>query len=450
MTDSHDRDGDASADAAQDADDEHTRPTLRIDDDELAEIVRPDALPATPGPSLADDETPSAGLHLSMPPERKDANDDVAGVIELNVPPTPKADADSDASMSDGQDAASEGPALWIAHPPVNKAQAEAKTASRRPPVYDDDDDDDDPFGADIDALDENEAAAAPEPPKDPPEISEDLLDKDALWVVRRLRAKGYEAYLTGGCVRDVLLGREPKDFDVATAATPNQVRSVFRNCRLVGRRFRLAHVYFPGNKVIETATFRANPLEASDDEDLPDDLLLERDNVFGNIEEDARRRDLTVNGLFYDPLAGKVLDYVDGRTDLEARLIRTIGDPQIRFQEDPVRIIRAIKFASRLEFDVEKDTLQAMKDHVGELSRCSPPRLQEEIVRLLTGGHAARAMKMCAEIGVFEILMKELTAGLSVSLKQAERPAPISRDEDQEFDDPRYKKNGAISQKPW
>jgi len=187
------------------------------------------------------------------------------------------------------------------------------------------------------------------------PEIPLALVDEDALWVVKRLRAKGFEAYLTGGCVRDLLLGRNPKDFDVATVAHPNQVRAVFRNCRLVGRRFRLAHVFFPSGKVIETATFRANPTDTL--EDLPEDLLVERDNVFGTVEEDARRRDLTINGLFYDPIGGKVLDYVDGRRDLEARLIRTIGDPEIRFQEDPVRILRAIKFATRLGFGFDDKT---------------------------------------------------------------------------------------------
>ena len=178
------------------------------------------------------------------------------------------------------------------------------------------------------------------------------LIDLNALWVIKRLRAKNYEAYLTGGCVRDLLLGRTPKDFDVATNAKPEEVRQIFKNSRLIGRRFLLAHVFFPGNKIVETATFRANPLDVQ--EDLPEDLLLTHDNVYGNIEEDARRRDLTINGLFYDPIEGKVLDFVGGRADLEARLIRTIGDPDIRFQEDPVRILRAIKFASCLGFQIE------------------------------------------------------------------------------------------------
>ena len=241
----------------------------------------------------------------------------------------------------------------------------------------------------------------------DKPEISHDLIDTDALWVVRRLRAKGYEAYLTGGCVRDLLLNRKPKDFDVATAAHPNQVRAVFRNCRLVGRRFRLAHVFFPNGKVIETATFRANPTDEL--EDLPQDLLVERDNVFGNVEEDARRRDLTINGLFYDPVAGKVLDFVNGRADLEALLIRTIGDPEIRFQEDPVRILRAIKFATRLQFSIEPQTWAAMCRHVGGLVRCAPARLQEELLRLMTSMHAAESWDLCVKAGVAQVILPEL-----------------------------------------
>jgi poly(A) polymerase len=288
----------------------------------------------------------------------------------------------------------------------------------------DDDDDDDMPLHFNVVAAQADEAPQEgdrpPPEPEGPPEIPLHLIDQDALWVVRRLHAKGYEAYLTGGCVRDLLLGRTPKDFDVATAAHPNQVKAVFRNCRLVGRRFRLAHVFFPSGKVIETATFRANPIDEL--EDLPQDLLVERDNVFGTVEQDARRRDLTVNGLFYDPLKGKVLDYVDGRKDLDARLIRTIGDPEVRFREDPVRILRAIKFATRLGFSIEDDTFAAMKAHVGELVRCAPARLQEELLRLLTSGHAAEAWRLCAEVGVIRAVLPELDDALAMHLE----PKPV------------------------
>jgi tRNA nucleotidyltransferase/poly(A) polymerase len=299
---------------------------------------------------------------------------------------------------------------------------------------HDDDEDDEAPlhFGAVADGADEgtdeghgeeayDDSAVALRPDveltmAESPEIPVSLVDEDALWVVKRLRAKGFEAYLTGGCVRDLLLGRTPKDFDVATVAHPNQVRAVFRNCRLVGRRFRLAHVFFPSGKVIETATFRANPTDTL--EDLPDDLLVERDNVFGTVEEDARRRDLTINGLFYDPVGGKVLDFVDGRRDLDARLIRTIGDPEIRFQEDPVRILRAIKFATRLGFGFDERTWDAMIRHAGGLLRCAPARLQEELLRLLTSTHAAAAWALCERAGVLQVILPELLDALNVPLE--------------------------------
>ena len=304
----------------------------------------------------------------------------------------------------------------------------------------DDDDDDDDDVPSHFGAVAADGAAEGPgEGPSDgaadaelrnrpdveltmaaEPEIPLALIDEDALWVVKRLRSKGFEAYLTGGCVRDLLLGRTPKDFDVATAAHPNQVRAVFRNCRLVGRRFRLAHVFFPSGKVIETATFRANPTDTL--EDLPEDLLVARDNVFGNVEEDARRRDLTINGLFYDPVGGKVLDFVNGRADLEARLIRTIGEPDIRFQEDPVRILRAIKFATRLGFGVEPLTWDAMCRHVGGLVRCAPARLQEELLRLLTSGQAAESWELSARCGVTQAILPELYEALDMHLEA--RPA--------------------------
>jgi len=256
-------------------------------------------------------------------------------------------------------------------------------------------------------------------------QIDEAKIDVNALWVVSRLRAKGFDAYLTGGCIRDLLLGKTPKDFDVATSAKPEEVKKIFRNCRLIGRRFLLAHVFFPEGKIIETSTFRANPVDLL--EDMPEDLLVKQDNVFGSIEDDAKRRDLTINGLFYDPLEKKVLDFVDGIKDLEARLVRTIGDPDIRFREDPVRILRAIKFASRLGFDLEEKTLAAMKEHAGELARCAPSRVQEEIVKLLTCGKAVKAVELCREVGIFNILMPELVDGLKGTLA-AKEGAPASQ----------------------
>ncbi len=258
-----------------------------------------------------------------------------------------------------------------------------------------------------------------------PPEILLEQLDLDALKVVHRLRAYGHQAYLVGGCVRDLLLGLKPKDFDVATSAHPGEIRAIFRNCRLIGRRFRLAHVYFRGGKVIETATFRANPNEAPAGEsaEAPTaDLLITADNVFGTAEQDARRRDFTVNGLFYDVILGRVLDYVGGREDLEKRQIRTIGDPDVRFQEDPVRILRAVRFAAKAGLEIEAGTWAAMMRHKEEIARCAPPRVLEEIFKLLRSGHARRCIELLHELRGLEVLLPPLAA----FLKQA-RPERAS-----------------------
>src|SRR3954463_4678539 len=246
---------------------------------------------------------------------------------------------------------------------------------------------------------------------KGPAEIREEWLDADAVKVVRRLKKAGFTAYLVGGCVRDLLLGMHPKDFDVATSAHPNQVKATFRNSRLIGRRFRLAHVYYKGGKVIEVSTFRANPLDEL--QDLPQDLLIRHDNVFGSAEEDARRRDFTINGLFYDVDEGRVIDYVGGKEDLRARLIRTIGNPDVRMREDPVRILRAIRFASKCAFQLEPETLAAMKAHVHEIPRCAPPRVLEEVLKLIRSGASRRSFELLREVGALRILLPPVAAYL-------------------------------------
>src|SRR6201990_338104 len=222
------------------------------------------------------------------------------------------------------------------------------------------------------------------------PSLDRAAIDPDADRVVRKLTRAGHKAYLVGGCVRDLLVAKTPKDFDVATSATPNEIKATFRNCRIIGRRFRLAHVFF-GSKIIETSTFRANPRDEDDH-----DLLIRRDNVFGNESEDAKRRDFTINGLFYDVEREEVIDHVGGLADLEAKLVRTIGDPDVRFQEDPVRILRAIKFAARLDFGFEPTTWRALLRWRGEISKCAPPRLLEEIHRLM-GVVAVRSPSLAA-----------------------------------------------------
>jgi poly(A) polymerase len=247
-------------------------------------------------------------------------------------------------------------------------------------------------------------------------------VDQDALRVLSRLQRNGFEAYLVGGCVRDLLLGRKPKDFDVATAAHPRQIKRLFRNARIIGRRFRLVHIVY-GEHVIETSTFRGDPPGGQNGDE--EDLLIVEDNVFGNAEEDARRRDFTINGLFYDPNSGSILDWVDGIADLEQRVVRTIGDPAVRMQEDPVRILRAIKFATRLGFRIDENTWQAMCDSTPELLRCAPPRVFEEILRLLRSGTALGALRMLRACGALQLLLPSIDAHLG----KKDDPDPVVHD---------------------
>lgn len=266
-------------------------------------------------------------------------------------------------------------------------------------------------------------------PTGEPAEIDPDELDPDALKVVLRLHQHGHQAYMVGGCVRDLLLGRKPKDFDIATSATPNEVRGIFRNCRLIGRRFRLAHVYFKGGKIIEVSTFRANPTELEpanggdeEGEASGEDLLITHDNVFGTAQQDARRRDFTINGLFYDVAEGRVIDYVRGRRDLDERFIRTIGDPEIRMREDPVRILRAVRFAAKLNLDIESRTYAAMEGAVEDLPRCAPARLLEETFRLIRGGVSAPALKLLDALDALKILLPPVNAYLKQYGKEGEK----------------------------
>ncbi|MCC6215470.1 MAG: polynucleotide adenylyltransferase PcnB [Polyangiaceae bacterium] len=243
-------------------------------------------------------------------------------------------------------------------------------------------------------------------------DLDDGRLDEDAARVVRRLARLGHEAYLVGGCVRDLLLGATPKDFDVATSARPEEVRRAFRNSRIIGRRFRLVHVVFGGGKVIETATFRRDPHEGEDRSG--DDLLIRNDNVFGDANEDAERRDFTINGLFYDVERRCVLDWVDGMPDIERRTVRTIGDPVKRFREDPVRVLRAIKFSARLDCAIHPDVYDAMVLCRGALAMAARPRVFEELLRLMRGGASHRSMWLAWELGVLDILLPELAAWLS------------------------------------
>lgn len=246
--------------------------------------------------------------------------------------------------------------------------------------------------------------------------ISRRKISPEALKVLNRLREGGFLAYLAGGGVRDLLLGRQPKDFDIATDAHPNQVKQLFRNCRLVGRRFRLAHVFFH-NTYIEVATFRAHlPTDA---EPPPEHLfqkrdgVIARDNVFGTPPEDAVRRDFTVNALFYNIADRSIIDYVDGLKDLDGRVIRVIGDPRVKFMEDPVRMIRAIRFASALDFTIEGGAWQAIAELKDTIALASRDRLYEELVKLVFCGRAEEAIGKLVSTSLFEVLFPEVGAWL-------------------------------------
>jgi poly(A) polymerase len=265
--------------------------------------------------------------------------------------------------------------------------------------------------------------------------LSRRQIDPDALKVLYRLHEHNYIAYLVGGSVRDLLLDRRPKDFDIGTSAHPHQVKKLFRNCWIIGRRFRLAHVKF-GTKTIEVATFRrqvdastpevelaevlpaegTGPEEQSAfDADRQDfdrrrrDRLIQRDNTYGTPEEDAFRRDFTVNALFYDIATFSIIDYVGGLEDLHSRMIRCIGDPDVRFLEDPVRMLRAVVLAARLEFTIEERILDSIDSHKHEIARSAPARLLEEYFKILRSGHAEEAFRQLHATG----LLKEITPEL-------------------------------------
>jgi len=239
---------------------------------------------------------------------------------------------------------------------------------------------------------------AAPAPRIDPEEIPQEPAK-----VLRRLAESGFDAYLVGGCVRDLLLGLHPKDFDIATNARPRQVKRLFRNSRIIGRRFRLVHVQF-GSEILEVATFRAPP---QPDEQDP---MIYQDNVFGTEEQDAFRRDFTINALFYELGRGRVIDHVGGLDDLAARRMRTIGEADVRLREDPVRILRAAKFAGRLGFELTPELRDAARNHARDLEKSAPPRVLEEIYRLLSGRGGSRAFRILEELGALAVILPEIS----------------------------------------
>ncbi|MGH8513167.1 MAG: polynucleotide adenylyltransferase PcnB, partial [Gammaproteobacteria bacterium] len=243
--------------------------------------------------------------------------------------------------------------------------------------------------------------------------ISRANIDERALKVLYRLKNAGFQAFLVGGSVRDLLLGREPKDFDVATDALPEQVRELFRNCRLIGRRFRLAHVHF-GRDIIEVATFRGADAAEEDGRVLTEDGRILRDNVYGNIDNDAWRRDFTVNALYYNIEDFSVVDYVGGMDDIKAGQIRVVGNTQQRFREDPVRMLRAVRFAVKLGFSIHPQTATPIFELAPLLSEIPPARLFEEILKLFLGGCAVQTFEQLRHYGLFGQLFPQVEACLS------------------------------------
>jgi len=251
--------------------------------------------------------------------------------------------------------------------------------------------------------------------------ISRRDIDPDALKVLYRLRQFDHIAYLVGGSVRDLLVGRRPKDFDIGTSAHPYQVKKLFRNCWIIGRRFRLAHVKF-GQKVIEVATFRrqvaAGEEVVQDGVPAPDpttpegEHLIHHDNTFGTPEEDAFRRDFTINALAYDIATFSIIDYVGGLEDLRAGVVRSIGDPEVRLREDPVRMLRAVALAARLDFTIDPPVLDAIRTHRHEIAQSSAPRLLEEYYKILRVGAAEKTFRMLAQLGLLEPISGELHRG--------------------------------------
>ncbi len=263
-------------------------------------------------------------------------------------------------------------------------------------------------------------------------------ISRHAVSVVERLQNAGYQAYVVGGCVRDLLLDIEPKDFDVATSATPEQVRAEFRNARVIGRRFKLVHVHF-GREIIEVATFRAH--HPDDDEDDDDSHLaarhesgrILRDNVYGTLEEDAQRRDFTINALYFDVSRERILDYARGMHDIRNHLVRLIGDPEQRYLEDPVRMLRAVRFAAKLDFDIEHHSAAPIRRLAPLLRDIPAPRLFDEVLKLFLSGYAEHTFELLLEHELFAPLFPATAVALERNpdyVGQLIRQALVNTDE--------------------
>ena len=228
------------------------------------------------------------------------------------------------------------------------------------------------------------------------------LLDQDALKILKKLNKSDHETYLVGGCIRDILLGHKPKDFDIATSATPEQIHKLFKRSRIIGRRFKLVHIMFSARKFIEVATFRAGKVQTSNDG------LVLRDNYYGTLEDDVFRRDFTVNGLYYDIKKSEVIDYVGGLDDLKALKISMIGDPSERFEEDPVRMIRAVRFRAKLNANIESQLIEAIQTNSQLLAKIPPARLYEEVIKLFHNENSIEIFHELDRLGLLRHLFSQ------------------------------------------
>jgi len=261
--------------------------------------------------------------------------------------------------------------------------------------------------------------------PREAHGISRKDISPNALRVLYRLREGGFASFLVGGAVRDLLIGGHPKDFDVATDATPEQVKSLFRNCRLIGRRFRLAHVIY-GREIIEVATFRANEDDGSGDRETVSEGRLSRDNVYGTVEDDAVRRDFTANALYYAIEDFSVRDYVGGFEDVQARVLKLIGDPEARYREDPVRMLRAVRLASKLDFSIDPDAAEPIPRLATLLTGSAPARLFDECLKMFMAGHAEKSFLSLERHGLLPALFPETAKALDTNRSGALRATLI------------------------
>jgi len=246
---------------------------------------------------------------------------------------------------------------------------------------------------------------------RDEHSIRTSMIDPDAVKVIQRIQQFGCRAYIVGGSVRDLLLGRTPKDYDIVTNAHPQELKRMFANSRIIGKRFRIVHVVFRGNKIIEVSTARSLPSNRSEAK-TKDDLFLKRDNQFGTFKDDAARRDFTINALIYDVVNEMIVDYTGGVEDITNRIVRVIGNPDISFPEDPVRMYRAVKFAALLDLDLDAATYRAIQKYRGLLTKAAPSRLHEEYNKIFRSGQAAPIFGSLLTSGLLETLMPAVVAG--------------------------------------